>query len=243
MKRLKPPSSILQVARLSCPTKEGVKKEVLKLAQASPPFSYDDLYKMLWDLVRKTATKDQIKASIGGIGQKIKRNSYLRAFAPASTYLQGVPMEYSLQVEPRSYSVGRGMRVQCAPPMVCGTPKGQMVPWLMLWQKNPMSKEQMALFVSMALDVLDQDGELEGADLVVVDTSDKSLDKKGQPKLLFAREMPKLPPQDVREMLEIFAQGFSLAEKEWSERLSANVNMDRNASSDISQLSLDISFD
>lgn len=216
MKRIKNPGSVLQVARLYRPRKEAVKAEVLKLLKATPPFSYDDLYRLVWDHVRGLASKEQVALAIQRIGQPLKRESYQRALAPTCRYFDELKRDYATLIEPRTYALGRNMRVQCAPPMICGTENGLVVPWPMFWKVNPLNEEQTAFFMSMAMDVMGRDGELDEAELIVVDTSTKALDKEGRPRRILGSEVAKIPAERLNAMVEVFLQGYALAIAEWN---------------------------
>ena len=216
-KTIRSPSSILQVARLYRPTVEGVKKEVLELARATPSFNYSDLQKIIFHLLRGFATYDQATGAIRSIGYQLKRDSYLRAFDPAWTYLKSLRHTYALPIDTRFFAISRDMRIPCIPPMVCGTPSGQVVPWLMYWKKNVLKEEQMALFLSMALEVMENDAELDEARLVVVDTSDAALDPRGMPKTIDCHGLSRLNRGSLAKMLDTFVQGFNLAVAEWNQ--------------------------
>lgn len=84
----------------------------------------------------------------------------------------------------------------------------------MLWKKNVLRDEQMALFVSLASDVMAQDGELDSAELVVVDTSDASLGDDGAPSLIRCSDVEQIPQDKLGRMLETFVLGFKQAEEE-----------------------------
>lgn len=217
MKHIKTPSSILQVARLYRPSVDGVKREVLNLVKASPTFSYQDLQQMIFDLLRGFASYEQVEKSIQSIGYDLKRNSYARAIDPAWHYLKTLQRNYTLSIDPRSYAISREIRVPCIPPMVCGTPDGQIIPWLMLWKTNVLREEQMALFVSMALEVMEQDSELEDARLLVIDTSDASVGQDGMPKVIDCSGLGRLGHEQLSKMLNTFVHGFKLAVAEWEQ--------------------------
>lgn len=213
---------------------------MLKLVNASPPFNYQSLNKMLLDLVRGVATYDQVEKAISGIGFEVQRNSYRRALAPAWKYIQSLRHNYALEIEARSYAISRNMRVPCVPPMVCGTQHGQVVPWLMLWKKNVLRDEQMALFVSLVSEVMAQDGELDSAELVVVDTSDGSLDKDGAPALIRYSDIEPIPQDQLGRMLETFVLGFKQAEEELKSKSSPRTRSVQPDAEDDDQFSLDI---
>lgn len=231
IKKLKAPS-LIHVARLYRPTAEQVKKEILNLAKASPPFSYEDLYELMWDRAHVGIPSEQIVRSIAGIGQKIKRDSYQRAFSIADRFFENLDRSFELRIEPRSYSIGRDLRVPFAPPMICGGGSdGPVIPWLLFWKQNPLTDEQTSLFMSMAQATIEDEPELDGASLLLVDTSLKALDDGGNARVIKASEVGRIPDRRLREMLEVFATGFHMAQAEW--QASATLHKDARRSPEI----------
>ena len=228
----------MHVARLYRPTIEGVKNEVIRLARSAPPFSYEDLYELVWDNVRCGIPESQIVASINGLGQRVKRESYARAFPVACSFFRGFPATFIEKIEPRTYSIGRNMRVPFAPSMICGTRDGLVIPWLLFWKTNPMTEEQTRLFISMALGVIENDGELDQAALQLVDTSEKALSKEGMPSVISSRDVVPFTAEKMRKMLETFAAGFALAQIEWSAMAAHRSRDTRTVGDDASQADL-----
>lgn len=235
IKKLKAPS-LIHVARLYRPTSEQVKKEILKLANAAPPFSYEDLYELMWDRAHVGIPSEQIERSIAGIGQKIKRDSYQRAFAIADKFFENLDRSFEMRIEPRSYSIGRDLRVPFAPPMICGGgSNGPVIPWLLFWKQNPLTDEQTSLFMSMAQATIEEEPELDGASLLLVDTSIKALDEGGNACVLNAADVKRIPDQRLKEMLEVFATGFHMAQAEWQESVPVHKDARRSPEIDDSQ--------
>lgn len=235
IKKLKAPS-LIHVARIYRPTAEQVKNEILRLARVAPPFSYEDLYELMWDRAHVGVSREQIERSIASIGQKIKRDSYQRAFAIADRFFDGLDRSFEMRIEPRSYSIGRDLRVPFAPPMICGGgANGPVIPWLLFWKQNPLSEEQTSLFMSMAQAIIEEEPELDAASLLLVDTSLKALDGNGNARVINAADVERIPDRRLRTMLEVFATGFHMAQAEWQASASQAKSMRKPVEIDESQ--------
>lgn len=211
--KLKPPS-LQHVARFYRPTADGVKKEFLKLARAHPPFSYEDLYKLAWDMAKGLQTYEAVHKAASEIKLEVKRNSYLRALRPCSVFFDELKHGYAIPIGSRSYSIGRGIQVPFCPPMLCGTAKGIVLPWLIFWTDNPLTGLQLQLFVSMVEDILKGEPDLDSAQLLIVDMSDAAIKKDGRPMLTSSADVPKLPASQMVSMLSTVVEGFELAKEE-----------------------------
>lgn len=211
--KLKPPS-LQHVARFYRPTADGVKKEFLKLARAHPPFSYEDLYKLTWDMAKGLQTYEAVYRAASGIRLDIKRDSYLRALPPCNVFFDELKHAYAIPVGSRSYSIGRGIQVPFCPPMLCGTAKGVVLPWLIFWKDNPLTGIQLQLFASMVEDILKGEPDLDSAQLLIVDMSDAAIKKDGRPVVTSSADVIKLPASQMASMLSTVVEGFELAKEE-----------------------------
>lgn len=184
------------IARLFRSTPEEVKKAIIKLYRAKPPFSYEQLYE---GVLRSLVLKESLNAYrdiVESWQPSLRRESYLRALKPTAFFFDNFERHYEVEVLPRPYSIGRGLRAPLAPRMQCGTPRGMVVPWLLFWKENPLNEEQTALLHSIVLDAFANDPDLDSSKLMLVDTSSRALDQSGKPRVLLARKSHPYPPRE-----------------------------------------------
>jgi hypothetical protein len=87
-------------------------------------------------------------------------------------------------------------------------------PWFSFWRSNPLAGERLALFVSIVEDVLLQDPDLEESSFVILDFSAPQAKYPRELKAIDAREIARVSEVRKVEMLEVFADGFLLAQAE-----------------------------
>lgn len=202
------------IARLFRKTPEEVKKAILKLYYAKPPFSYEQLYEGVWQSMRLKEPLSVYQDVVQAWQPSLRRDSYLRALKPTSKFFENFERGYEVEVLPRPYSIGRGLQAPFSPRMLCGTKSGPVVPWLLFWKENPLNEEQTALFHGMVLDAFRGDPDLDRATLMLVDTNRKALDSLGNPRVLLGAEIPVVSQEKMRSMLDVFASGYLMAQDE-----------------------------
>lgn len=202
------------IARLYRSTSEEVKKAILKLYYSRPPFSYEQLYEGVWQSLRLKEPLSEFERIVSAWEPSIRRDSYLRALQPTRIFFENFDRRYEVEVLPRPYSIGRGLQAPFAPRMLCGTGRGAVVPLLLFWKENQLNEEQTALFHSMVMDAFSADPDLDTAALMLVDTSRKSLDGHGNPKVLVGDEIPLVSLERMRSMLDVFVGGYLMAQEE-----------------------------
>lgn len=210
------------IARLFKSTPEEVKKEVLKLYYAKPPFSYEPLYKAVWQSLKLKEPLGEYECIVDGWRPSVCRDSYLRALKPTKAFFENFDRRYEVEVLPRPYSIGRGLQAPFAPRMQFGTAQGPVVPWLLFWKENRLNEEQVALFHSIVRDAFSADPDLDSAALMLVDTSIQALDEHGNPKVMLGNEIPLVSPERMRSMLDVFVRGYLMAQEELRHEVSSN---------------------
>lgn len=194
------------IARLFRKTPEEVKKAILKLCNAKPPFSYEQLYQGVWRSVILKEPLSSYERIVSTWQPSLRRDSYLRALKPTAIFFENFERQYEVEVLPRPYSVGRGLQAPLAPRMQCGTAHGAVVPWLLFWKENPLNEEQIALFHSIVLDAFSADPDLDRSALMLVDTSSRALDRDGRPKVLIGKEIPIVSPETLFDTVNSIAR-------------------------------------
>ena len=92
-------------------------------------------------------------------------------------------------------------------PMLYGIGGQIYFPWFSFWRRNPLSKEKLALFVTLAEEMLLQDPDLEQVDSDPEFSSPKP-DKPRVLTIIDARDIPRVDEERKLHMLETFADGY-----------------------------------
>lgn len=192
-----------------------VKRTLVNLAQNAPNFNYNPLFGAVQDMLVFGQSYDEIVKGIRrGIKRTDVRDNYLGVLPLIRDHFEGVAPAFVQKVERRYYPVGRGLMVPFEPPLIYGVGGQIYFPWFSFWRGNPIGGERLSLFVSIVEEVLLQDADLENAIFEILDFSAPSPKNPRELSIIDARDIPRVPEEIKREMLEIFAEGFFLAEAE-----------------------------
>ena len=212
MKKIKLPS-LQHVARQWAPTPEKVAKNLERLALASPPFSYEPLY----HLVRGMLVLDDPLAQVCHAVQARKlhphaKRNYLELLPMVSEHFSAVRPEYILEVAPRFYPVGKDLFVPFKPPLLYGKGGDEFLPWFVFWKVNPVAGENLSLFVTLVVEMMAQDPDLERAKFTIVDFSADDAKSPRKIELIDARAIARVPEARKIEMLDILVKGHHMAQ-------------------------------
>ena len=214
MAKLRIPS-LQHLARHWRKAPQGVKRSLVNVAKSPPSFSYSPLFGAIRDMLVLGVSYDQIVEGIKrGVKREDVRDNLLGLLPLIRDYFDGVSLSFVQSVERRFYPVGRDLLVPFDPPLIYGVGGQIHFPWFSFWRSNPLADESLALFVTMVEELLLQDPDLETAKFTILDFS---APKPKQPRVLTimdARDIPRVSPERKAEMLEIFVEGYRLAEAE-----------------------------
>ena len=169
MAKLKIPS-LQHLARIWCSEPANVKKKLLNLLKNAPTFSYELIYKLVNDFVIFNQSRDQL---IECITRKEKRDeiqaNFIEVLNLTCDYFSNINPSFVNKVGGRSYPIGRELMVPFNPPLVYGKSGELYFPWFIFWRTNPLTEEQLSLFVTIVYEILAQDPDLEDSDFKILD--------------------------------------------------------------------------
>lgn len=192
-----------------------VKKILVGLAKNSPTFSYGAIFVAVRDMLALGMSYEQVrKGIIAGVKRPDVLKNFLELLPLINHYFKGTSPDFVQSVGRRYYPVSRDLMVPFEPPLVYGLGGSLHFPWLSLWRSNPLSGEQLSLFVTIVDELLLQDPDLEAASFEILDFSVQKPKGPRELKVINARDIPRVSEKTKREMLEIYAEGYALAQKE-----------------------------
>lgn len=213
MRTLRIPS-VQHLARNWHASPERVCKKLVRLYENPPAISYAALAGAIHDRFVYRQPLDEIlnglKRSKAG-AEHIKDLTQIMALIDDHFGL--IDVRYFNSVSRRFYPVGRGLLVPFDPPILYGTAAGRHFPWFSFWARNPLAGEQLSLFVTLVVEMLREDPELDAADLQIVDLSRVEPDGERTVRLVPIASVPILTDARKTEMLEVFAEGFIRAKE------------------------------
>lgn len=192
-----------------------VKKILVGLAKNSPTFSYAAIFSAVRDMLALGVPYEQVlKGIIEGIKRPDVLKNFLELLPLINHYFKNTSPDFVQSVGRRYYPVSRELMVPFEPPLVYGLGGNLHFPWLSLWRSNPLSGEQLSLFVTIVDELLLQDPDLEAANFDILDFSVSKPKGPRELKIINASDIPRVSEKTKREMLEIYAEGYSLAQQE-----------------------------
>lgn len=200
-------------------TPAKVEKELVRLAENSPTFSYNPIYSAISDMLLLNVSHDQIAEGIRRkTSREFVRKNYLELLTLIDGHFAGLAPNFVHRVSTRRYPVGRGLMIPFTPPLIYGIGGQIYFPWFSFWRSQPLVRENLSLFVTLVYEVLRQDPDLENSKFEILDFS---APKGGDPReltIIDADDIPIVSEQRKTEMLSIFAEGFLLAQTSLAKR-------------------------
>ncbi len=188
-------------------------KRLVHLANNPPFFNYNPLYSASVDLLLLKQPYEQV---VKGIERAVKREkvrqNFLEVLPLLRSHFESISPNYVQRVQPRYYPAGRGLLIPFTPPFIYGVDGKIFFPWLSFWRSNPLSGKQLALFVTLVRHVLSEDPDLDQSSFDILDFSAPTPKEARVLKVLDTSKLQDLTAGEVTEMLEIFAEGFILAQ-------------------------------
>ncbi len=213
MAQLKVPS-LQHLARNWRDDPTRVSKILVRLALNPPTFSYNPLFLAVRDLlVFGVPYEDVVEGIKKGVKREKVRDNLLSVLPLIRDHFADVSPDFFQFVDRRFYPVARELMVPFEPPMIYGVGGQLYFPWLSFWRRNPIARERLSLFVTLVDEVMLQDPDLETARFSVLDFSVSS-SKKRELTVIDARDIPRVSESRKNEMLQVFAEGFFLAQQE-----------------------------
>jgi hypothetical protein len=212
MAKLKVPSA-QHLARNWKSEPSQICSDLVKLVRYPPRISYSPLFPLIGDILQFGTPKDDIER---GIRMKAYREdiqeNYLEILSLIYKKLDISYIQHTYLVQERYYPIGRGLKIPFRPPIMHTSNDNLYLPWFSFWKSNPLADRQLALFVSIVRDVMANDPDFEDAGFQILDFSAPI--KGGPRKLAFieTESIPSLSADEMREMLDVFAEGFLMAE-------------------------------
>lgn len=212
MSKLKVPT-VQHLARHWHDSPKKIEEEFVKMAMNPPFFNYNALNDIAKDCVQFKVPEEQI---IKGIKEKEKRKKVQRVLLEVvpllCNHFKEMQPDFVHDVAHRYYPIGRNMKIPFKSVFIYGVGGQIYLPWFIFWKKNPLDDLQLSLFVTLALEILRQDPELEKAKFEILDFSAKTPKEGRRLKIIDAADIPTLSAAQTKEMLAIFVEGFEMAE-------------------------------
>ncbi len=217
-----------------------VEKELVRLAENSPTFSYNPVYSAISDMLIFNLPYDQIMEGIRrATSREFVRNNYLDLITLIYGHFEGLAPNFVHRVSTRRYPVGRGLMIPFTPPLIYGIGGQIYFPWFSFWRSQPLARENLSLFVTLVYEVLQQDPDLETSKFEILDFS---APKGGAPReltIIDANDIPIVSEKRKTEMLSIFAEGFLLAQANLANRAAKSTDKSqREETEDVRQQNL-----
>lgn len=227
MKTLKVPS-LQHLARNWSDRPEKIEKRLVNLALNPPNFSYEPLFSIVRDfLVFDLPLDDVIKGVQTRVKQESVRKNFVELLPLVHQYFQHTKPSFVAEVGGRQYSVARDLQVPFTPQLIYGVNGETYFPWFSFWRSNPMSGENLSLFVTLVSEILSQDADFDGSNFKILDFSVPKGGGSRSIEVIDTREIVRVSEARKREMLEIFIDGFRRANVtllELSKGKSSNVS-------------------
>lgn len=217
MSSLKVPS-LQHLARLWRSEPQAIKRSLVNLVNHGPTFSYAQVYDAVRDLLGLGVPFEQIATGMKRIKREDVRKNFLDLLPLIRQHFDGVSVSFVQSVAPRYYPVGRNLMVPFQPPLIYGATGQIYFPWFSFWRSNPLSGDNLSLFVTVVEEVLLQDPDLENAEFEILDFSAEDAASERVLKVVNARDIPRVSGERKAEMLSVFAEGYRLAAMEIQNR-------------------------
>lgn len=214
MSKLRIPS-LQHLARNWRETPEMTQRGLVNLVNNPPIFNYNALFKAVDDLLILNVPYDQV---VNGIRMKVSRegvrNNFLGVLPLIRDHFEGINPDYVLRMDRSFYPAGRDLLIPFEPPFIYGVGGQVYFPWLSFWRSNPLAKKRLSFFITIVEEMLLQEPDLENARFQILDFSSPTPKEARHLTVLEADEIPRLDEHEKNAMLEVFVEGYFLAQAE-----------------------------
>lgn len=199
-----------------------VSKALVQRYLSKPPFSY----RLLDTLVQLAMKADISQSQFDDAVRKHQPPKFQKIFLELTPliheHFSAIRPTFVLPVEPRKYLVNT-LEIPFKPAFAFGLNNELIIPWFIFWKKNPLKDKQVSLLVTLIDDLLQQDPDYREAKIQIYDFSAPNGESR-ELKITDASTIPRLSSEEVSKALEIFVDGYKLAQIELEGIFKARVN-------------------
>lgn len=207
--------TVVHLSRVWRDSPDGVKRALISLSKSSPPFSYDDLFKYIRNML---VLKKYREFLLNQISQKtkgdLKRVSFSSVAPLLFDYLGRYDDYNALDVMDKSFGFSSELRAEFKPKVTLMTGSDGVLPQFIFWKTNPLTIQQKSLMLTMIDLVMQGEPDLEDLRLELVDFSAAKGAAGRRLTVSSGNEIPRCTSSELTEMLEIFAEGYRLANEQ-----------------------------
>lgn len=191
---------------------QEIKKALIRMVDAQPPFSYQALNGLTRDMLVFQHPYEQIVKGAERAKNALARKNFLEILPLIKDHFDGVVPNFVQEVSWRFYPVARNLMVPFQPPLFYGAGGQIFFPWFSYWRVKPLTGEKLSFFVTIISEILLQDPDLEEAKFQILDFSARDEDR--ELRMIEAADVPRVSETRKKEMLADFEEGVRLAELE-----------------------------
>ncbi|KUJ05166.1 hypothetical protein D7Y51_18370 [Stenotrophomonas maltophilia] len=85
------------------------------------------------------------------------------------------------------------------------------MPWFSFWRSNPLSGVRLSLFATIIDEIVEQDPDLECAEVTILDFSASSAASPRELKKIKLEEIERVDRENLVEMLRVYVSGYEAA--------------------------------
>jgi hypothetical protein len=208
--------SLQQVIKNLYDTSDMVRYELVRMALNKPRISYRVLHRATQDLVCFKIPVTQIEA---GIRRVEKRPGYLKNLLDILRLIDGhfstlEPDFPPIEVECRYYRIAPDIIIPFQPPLCYGIGGQLHLPYPSYWQRNPLRRERLSVFMSIVDEIREQEPDIENAHMHILDYGIPQSEMKRRLIIVDERDVPRVTRNELTEKLQIFTDGYRAARDE-----------------------------
>ena len=208
--------SVQHMARNWHATPDRVCRKLVALAKNPPKFTYDPLFAAVRDMLVFGVPYTEV---VEGIRRAEKRrwvrNLLIEVLPLIGDYFAGIePDGPPRRVARRYYPLARDILIPFEAPLEYSVGGQVYFPWFSFWRSNPLTDRRLSLFVTIVGEVLLQDPDLDRANFQILNFSIPEGANERRLVIIHAKDIPRLDKAEKDAMLEVFADGYRLAQTE-----------------------------
>ena len=216
-----------------------IAKDLVHLADNPPTFNYNILYSLLTDGLRLGVSYETLE---NAIHTRVKRDRVRQLYLEIlpliwAHFLERQP-EYIIDVPKRYYPVGRNLMIPFQAPFIYKCGPTLTMPWFSFWKRDPLREVRLSLFISILHEILQEDPDMELAKFEILDCSAPRKHDTRTLDVIRGSDVELLSEARKEQMLEVFSEGYRLANEQLSKRSSEERAQPGAGSTDPNQGSL-----
>lgn len=210
--------SLQHLARVYNNNPEKVKRNLLKVADGTPIFSYNPIYPFIIDYISLGVDYEQILKAINRLKGDLARKNYAEIFPLIQEkFVLGMP-KFVLTPPSSAYPVSRDILVPFSPAMFYRIGSEQCLPWFIFWRANPLAGENFSLLATLVREMMDSNPDLSPASLQFIDLSAPNKKSPRRLQTFDMKDILIISNKRKIEMLKTFSEGYHLAVAEYASR-------------------------